>query len=58
MRFIMFLKRQHHIKDCYFVLQECAAEHQDWRKCQDVLKEFKVCMDTYYAKKGKLTKNL
>jgi len=23
----------------------CANEHKDWRKCQDILLEFKECMD-------------
>lgn len=24
--------------------QECIAEHQDWRKCQDQVKKFRECM--------------
>lgn len=28
-------------------LQECIAETQDWRKCQDIVKEFKSCMQLY-----------
>lgn len=28
-------------------LQECIAETQDWRKCQDIVKEFKDCMQVY-----------
>lgn len=37
-------------------VQECVAEHQDWRKCQDVLKEFRLCIENYTLKKSKLKK--
>lgn len=38
-------------------VQECIVEHQDWRKCQDVLKEFRLCMEKYTMKKDKLMQN-
>lgn len=28
-------------------IQECIAETQDWRKCQEIVKEFKSCMQLY-----------
>ena len=40
----------------FFFLQECVVEHQDWRKCQDVLKEFRLCIENYAMKKSKLKK--
>lgn len=27
--------------------QECIAETQDWRKCKDIVTEFRKCMSTY-----------
>ncbi|EZA48680.1 hypothetical protein DMN91_002271 [Ooceraea biroi] len=29
----------------HYQVQECMAEHQDWRKCQDKVKKFKECMN-------------
>ena len=37
--------------------QECIAETQDWRKCQDVVKEFKSCMQVYTDRQRKLHGN-
>ncbi|XP_073844259.1 uncharacterized protein [Musca autumnalis] len=28
-------------------VQECIAETGDWRRCQDIVKEFKACMQVY-----------
>ncbi|XP_051539426.1 cytochrome c oxidase assembly factor 4 homolog, mitochondrial [Myxocyprinus asiaticus] len=33
--------------ELHYALQECMAEHQDWRKCQTVVQKFKECMATY-----------
>ncbi|XP_017754077.1 PREDICTED: cytochrome c oxidase assembly factor 4 homolog, mitochondrial [Eufriesea mexicana] len=32
-------------------VQECIAETQDWRKCQEQVKKFKVCMNEYQRKR-------
>ncbi|KAK7505539.1 hypothetical protein BaRGS_00003284 [Batillaria attramentaria] len=29
----------------HYAVQECMAEHQDWRKCQNQVVQFKQCMD-------------
>ncbi|XP_062715434.1 cytochrome c oxidase assembly factor 4 homolog, mitochondrial [Aedes albopictus] len=34
----------------HYKVQECIAETGDWRKCQDVVKEFKSCMQDYTDK--------
>ncbi len=31
----------------HYALQDCMAEHQDWRKCQTEVQMFKECMTTY-----------
>ncbi|KAJ6647194.1 Cytochrome c oxidase assembly factor 4 like, mitochondrial, partial [Pseudolycoriella hygida] len=31
----------------HYKVQECIAETQDWRKCQDIVKDFKSCMQIY-----------
>ncbi|KAG5326759.1 COA4 factor, partial [Acromyrmex heyeri] len=31
----------------HYQIQECIAEHQDWRKCQNEVKKFKECMDKH-----------
>lgn len=33
--------------ELHYKVQECIAETQDWRKCQDRVKEFKSCMQKY-----------
>ncbi|XP_077275815.1 uncharacterized protein LOC143904774 [Temnothorax americanus] len=30
--------------ELHYQVQECIAEHQDWRKCQNEVKKFKECM--------------
>ncbi|XP_062309497.1 cytochrome c oxidase assembly factor 4 homolog, mitochondrial [Osmerus eperlanus] len=30
--------------DLHYAVQECMAEHQDWRKCQIQVQTFKECM--------------
>ncbi|XP_011151237.1 cytochrome c oxidase assembly factor 4 homolog, mitochondrial isoform X2 [Harpegnathos saltator] len=30
--------------ELHYQVQECIAEHQDWRKCQDQVKKFRECM--------------
>ncbi|XP_031636168.1 cytochrome c oxidase assembly factor 4 homolog, mitochondrial [Contarinia nasturtii] len=34
-------------QDLHYKVQECIAETQDWRKCQEVVKEFRNCMSGY-----------
>lgn len=31
--------------DLHYAVQECMAEHRDWRKCQDVVRKFQYCME-------------
>lgn len=31
--------------DEHYLVQECMVEHQDWRKCQQVLKNFQACLN-------------
>uniref|UniRef100_A0A915HG28 CHCH domain-containing protein n=1 Tax=Romanomermis culicivorax TaxID=13658 RepID=A0A915HG28_ROMCU len=31
--------------------QECMFEHRDWRKCQDLVKNFRICMEEYERNK-------
>ncbi|KAK7869460.1 hypothetical protein R5R35_008177 [Gryllus longicercus] len=33
--------------ELHYKVQECIAETQDWRKCQNVVKEFRHCMEEY-----------
>ncbi|XP_059401198.1 cytochrome c oxidase assembly factor 4 homolog, mitochondrial [Carassius carassius] len=33
--------------ELHYALQDCMAEHQDWRKCQTEVQKFKECMTTY-----------
>lgn len=33
--------------ELHYALQDCMAEHQDWRKCQTEVQKFKECMSTY-----------
>lgn len=33
--------------DLHYAVQECMAEHQDWRKCQSQVQTFKDCMTTF-----------
>ncbi|XP_066537148.1 cytochrome c oxidase assembly factor 4 homolog, mitochondrial [Hoplias malabaricus] len=31
----------------HYAVQDCMAEHQDWRKCQMQVKEFRDCMMSF-----------
>ena len=31
--------------EAHYKVQECMAETKDWRKCQDLVKAFKDCID-------------
>ncbi|XP_055686716.1 cytochrome c oxidase assembly factor 4 homolog, mitochondrial [Lutzomyia longipalpis] len=33
--------------ELHYKVQECIAEKQDWRQCQDCVQEFKACMSKY-----------
>ncbi|XP_028657074.1 cytochrome c oxidase assembly factor 4 homolog, mitochondrial [Erpetoichthys calabaricus] len=35
----------------HYAVQECMAEHQDWRKCQPQVQGFKECMSSYQKSK-------
>lgn len=37
--------------ELHYQVQECIAESQDWRKCQEQVKRFKICMDEYQRKR-------
>ena len=38
----------------YYRLEECLGEHdRDWRKCQDSLKQLKICNEDMKKKKDK-----
>ncbi|XP_076264084.1 uncharacterized protein LOC143198626 isoform X2 [Rhynchophorus ferrugineus] len=37
--------------ELHFKVQECIAESQDWRKCQNQVSEFKKCMQRYQEEK-------
>ncbi|KAI4502449.1 hypothetical protein M0802_002361 [Mischocyttarus mexicanus] len=37
--------------ELHYQIQECIAETRDWRKCQDHVKKFKVCMEEYNKRK-------
>ncbi|XP_076244498.1 uncharacterized protein LOC143185411 [Calliopsis andreniformis] len=37
--------------ELHYEVQECIAQTQDWRKCQEQVKRFKVCMDKYQRKR-------
>ncbi|KAG8449117.1 hypothetical protein GDO86_015972 [Hymenochirus boettgeri] len=36
----------------HYAVQECMAEHQDWRKCQSQVQSFKDCMQGYQKKRA------
>ncbi|XP_035621767.1 cytochrome c oxidase assembly factor 4 homolog, mitochondrial [Oncorhynchus keta] len=43
--------------ELHYAVQECMAEHQDWRKCQTQVQTFKDCMMTFQkARKEQLMK--
>lgn len=33
--------------ELHYRVQECIAETGDWRQCQETVKEFKLCMQSY-----------
>ena len=33
--------------ELHYAVQECMAEHQDWRKCQSQVQTFKDCMTSF-----------
>ncbi|XP_003492172.3 cytochrome c oxidase assembly factor 4 homolog, mitochondrial-like isoform X2 [Bombus vosnesenskii] len=39
--------------ELHYEVQECIVETQDWRKCQEQVKRFKVCMDKYQKEREK-----
>ena len=39
------LLRKSGCTDEHNLVQECMVEHQDWRKCQKVLKDFQACIN-------------
>lgn len=41
----------------FFSFKECIAETQDWRKCRDVVTEFRQCMSSYMAEQQKKYSN-
>ncbi|XP_034033318.1 cytochrome c oxidase assembly factor 4 homolog, mitochondrial [Thalassophryne amazonica] len=43
--------------DLHYAVQECMAEHQDWRACQNQVQAFKNCMTSFQnARKEQLKK--
>lgn len=38
--------------ELHFKVQECIAENQDWRKCQNEVKNFRLCMEKHNKKKS------
>jgi len=39
------LIRKSGCEEAHYKVQECMVEHEDWRKCQGVLKDFQACMN-------------
>ncbi|KAK6183295.1 hypothetical protein SNE40_010801 [Patella caerulea] len=35
----------------HYAVQDCMAEHQDWRKCQKEVTEFRTCVEKNMKKK-------
>ncbi|XP_043920063.1 cytochrome c oxidase assembly factor 4 homolog, mitochondrial [Protopterus annectens] len=35
----------------HYAVQECMAEHQDWRKCQQHVQAFRNCMSDHQKKR-------
>ncbi|XP_010899568.1 cytochrome c oxidase assembly factor 4 homolog, mitochondrial [Esox lucius] len=43
--------------ELHYAVQDCMAEHQDWRRCQGQVQTFKDCMATFQkARKEQLMK--
>ncbi|XP_051881684.1 cytochrome c oxidase assembly factor 4 homolog, mitochondrial [Pristis pectinata] len=36
----------------HHAVQDCMAEHQDWRRCQEAVREFKRCMEEHQRERG------
>ncbi|XP_077197317.1 cytochrome c oxidase assembly factor 4 homolog, mitochondrial [Paroedura picta] len=36
----------------HYAVQECMAEHQDWRKCQQQVQSFKDCMSKHQKQRA------
>ncbi|CAL8281179.1 unnamed protein product [Arctogadus glacialis] len=44
--------------ELHYAVQECMAEHQDWRKCQSQVQTFKDCMTSFQnSRKEQLNKH-
>ncbi|XP_029925349.1 cytochrome c oxidase assembly factor 4 homolog, mitochondrial isoform X2 [Myripristis murdjan] len=37
--------------ELHYAVQECMAEHQDWRRCQRQVETFKQCMVSFQAQR-------
>ncbi|KAK0168454.1 hypothetical protein PV327_002252 [Microctonus hyperodae] len=42
--------------ELHYEVQECIAETQDWRKCQDQVQKFKICMDKHQKQREMFNK--
>lgn len=38
--------------DLHYAVQECMAEHRDWRKCQEAVRNFQMCIERNAKKTG------
>lgn len=38
--------------DLHYAVQECMAEHRDWRKCQEAVRNFQMCIERNAKKAG------
>ena len=43
--------------ELHYAVQECMAEHQDWRKCQTQVQTFKDCMTSFQTSQKQLNKH-
>lgn len=41
--------------ELHYQVQECIFETQDWRKCQDHLQKFRICMEKYNQRNNSKT---
>lgn len=39
--------------ELHYAVQDCMAEHQDWRKCQKEVAEFRACIEKNQKKNQK-----
>ncbi|XP_054830808.1 cytochrome c oxidase assembly factor 4 homolog, mitochondrial [Eublepharis macularius] len=42
----------------HYAVQECMAEHQDWRKCQQQVQSFKDCMSKHQKQRAEELRKL